>query len=169
MSDNSKAKRKLILKYGKKCFIEALGLRTKEEINQELKLYGKKQRKIMDELTYHHILEKCKGGKSTVENGAILRNINHQWFNRLSSEQQKQINQLFQEYKRKLDNKEKFQICVSQLTTKGVKKTKKITVDIKEYISIPLEDFTPEEFKIYQEHKQKRNERVFKKFENIER
>ena len=32
--------------------------------------------------------------------GAILRNINHRWFNRLSKEKQAEINRLFQAYKR---------------------------------------------------------------------
>lgn len=65
MSSNKSAKRTLIMKYGKKCFIEELGLRSEEEIEQERKKYtGNKQRKIMDELTYHHILDKCKRRKS---------------------------------------------------------------------------------------------------------
>lgn len=62
---NKGAKRTLIMKYGKKCFIEELGLRSEEEIDQDRKTYkGSKQRKIMDELTYHHILDKCKRWKS---------------------------------------------------------------------------------------------------------
>ena len=61
MSKNKRAKRTLIMKYGKKCFIEELGIRTPEEIELERKRYtSKKQRAIMDELTYHHIIEKCK-------------------------------------------------------------------------------------------------------------
>lgn len=65
MSTNKGAKKTLIMKYGKKCFIEELGLRSKEEIEAERKRYkSKKQRAIMDELTYHHIIEKCKGRKS---------------------------------------------------------------------------------------------------------
>ena len=89
----------MINKYGEKCFIEELHLRDKKDIEKEFRLYGKKQRKIMDELTYHHIVEKCKGGETTEENGAILRNINHRWFNRLSKEKQAEINKLFQAYK----------------------------------------------------------------------
>lgn len=42
----------------------------------------------------------AKVGKTTEENGALLRYINHQWFNRLPKEKQKVINTLFQEYKR---------------------------------------------------------------------
>ena len=97
---NQRVRKEMIEKYGEKCFIEELHLRTKQEIEKEYRLYGKKQRKIMDELTYHHIVEKCKGGATTEENGAILRNINHRWFNRLSKEKQSEINRLFQIYKR---------------------------------------------------------------------
>lgn len=101
MSKNKNVKRMLILKYGNICFIEELGLRTKEDIDKERKqrYKGDRQLAICDKITYHHILERCKGGKSTVENGALLRYINHQWFHRLSKEQQSQINELFKEYK----------------------------------------------------------------------
>ena len=62
MSSNKGSKRTLIMKYGKKCFIEELGIRSKEEVEADRKRYiSKKQRAIMDQLTYHHILEKCKG------------------------------------------------------------------------------------------------------------
>lgn len=64
MSDNRKIKMKLINLYGPECFIEKLHLRpagTK-------KYKGKRQRKRMKQLSYHHILEKSKGGKATVEN-----------------------------------------------------------------------------------------------------
>lgn len=101
MSSNKNVKRKLIKKFGEMCFLEELGIRDKEEVKKEIAKYtGKKQRQIMDTITYHHILEKCKGGQSTEENGVLLRNINHIWFNRLSKEQQAVLNKLFQEYKR---------------------------------------------------------------------
>lgn len=60
MSDNKSIKDRMIAKYGAKCFIEELQLRTKEDIEREKRYYGKKQLKIMDELTYHHIIEKSK-------------------------------------------------------------------------------------------------------------
>lgn len=64
MSSNKGAKRTLIMKYGKKCFIEELGIRSKEEVKEDIKRYtSKKQRALMDELTYHHIVEKCKRWK----------------------------------------------------------------------------------------------------------
>ena len=50
-------------------------------------------------LTFHHIKERRYGGPATEENGAILRNINHIWFNSLDMNEQRRINKLFQEYK----------------------------------------------------------------------
>lgn len=148
MSSNTNAKRKTIALYGNKCFIEELGLRSKDEVNSDLKRFkSKKQRAIMDELTYHHIIEKCKGGKATVENGAILRNINHQWFNRLSKEKQKEINNLFQEYKAKID-KERIILTATALSTKEISKPIKIELDINDNtdcLIIPAYDTTPEQ------------------------
>ena len=137
MSSNKHIKDKMIRIFGKKCFIEELHLRTKSEIDQDRKRYtGKFQRCLMDQLTYHHILERCKGGKATIENGALLRNINHIWFHRLPRDKQKKINRLFQEYKRKfyrkaevkivddLDTGISLDIAEIELTDKGIKAKK---------------------------------------------
>ena len=59
--------------------------------------------KRMKQLSYHHILERSKGGKSTVENGAILSNENHIWFHKQSESKQGYLNAIFQEYKRQSD------------------------------------------------------------------
>lgn len=100
MSANKSKKNRLIARYGKKCFIEELGLRTKEEVQADIRQYkSKRQRKRMDELTYHHIIAKCDGGETTEANGAILRNINHIWLHRLPPERQAVINQLLIQYK----------------------------------------------------------------------
>lgn len=67
MSSNKKAKERLIELYGAECFIDKLKLRPYEE-----KTYtGKGQMKRMKQLTYHHIREKSKGGKATLENRCI--------------------------------------------------------------------------------------------------
>ncbi len=99
MSSNKNIKDNMIRKYGKKCFIEELGLRTRDEIEQDLKKYNKSKRKELMALTFHHIRERRAGGAASEENGAILRNINHIWFNRLPKKEQARINKLFQEYK----------------------------------------------------------------------
>ena len=107
----------------------------------------------------------AKVGKATEENGAILRNINHQWFNRQSKERQAEINQLFQEYKRR------FSLGVAELTTEGIKQAQEIELpEIEEdCIEIDLEPMTEEDLRKYEEYKRKRNERVFRKFEGFEK
>lgn len=163
-NSNRRRKQELIKIYGPKCFIEELGLRKPSEIEEERKKYkGKKQLKIMDELTYHHILERCKGGKTTLENGAVLRNINHQWFNRQSPERQAEINKLFQEYKKKFP---RISIVAAQITTEGIQKAEVIEFEEpeEELTVIPAYDMTEEDLKIYEEHKRKRNQRIFEKF-----
>lgn len=97
MSSNKKAREELERLYGKECFIEKLHLRKDIEPR---KYTSKGQMKRMKQLSYHHILEKSKGGKATVENGAILSNENHIWFHKQSEVKQGYMNAIFQEYKR---------------------------------------------------------------------
>jgi hypothetical protein len=146
---NKEAKRKLILKYGKICFIEELGIRSKEDIDKEkrIRYKGKKQRAICDEITYHHILEKCKGGKATVENGALLRYINHQWLHRLSKEKQAKINELFKEYKRQ------------HSTECTVEHVDNLNLDFE----VRAFTFTPEELKPKREYNRAKDKREFEK------
>lgn len=68
MSSNKKAKERLIELYGPECFIEKLHLRK----DKDRKYTGKGQMKRMKQLTYHHIREKSKGGKATVENRSFV-------------------------------------------------------------------------------------------------
>ena len=153
MSSNKSAKEKLIKLYGAECFIEKLQLRKEKD----RRYTSKGQRKRMKQLTYHHILEKCKGGKATVENGAILSAENHEWFNQQPKEEQARMNDMFQKYK----------LGIVQFTPEKVIEAVTIelpTVDIEDCIEIPLEPMTEEELKKYEEHKRKRNERVLRKF-----
>ena len=109
---NKKARKKLIKLYGAECFIEKLHLRKDTELRQYT---GKGQYEKMKQLTYHHIREKQHGGKATVENGALLSEENHIWFNEQSKESQKQMNELFQKYKASVGCKVEF---VEELDTR---------------------------------------------------
>ena len=103
---NKEAKEELIRLYGAQCFIDRLHLRpesTKVYTGKQLQ-YMKKHEKQLKRLTYHHILERCKGGKATRENGALLSEENHRWFNQQSKENQAKMNQAFQDLKAKIDN-----------------------------------------------------------------
>lgn len=97
MSSNKSAREELERLYGKECFIEKLHLRPNDKPR---KYTSKGQLKRMKQLTYHHILERVRGGKATVENGAILSAENHIWFHQQSEQAQGYMNAVFQEYKR---------------------------------------------------------------------
>lgn len=105
-NSNKKAKEELIRLYGAECFIDRLNLRpasSKVYTGKQLK-YMKKHRQQLKQLTYHHIQERSQGGKATVENGALLSEDNHRWFNQQSKENQAKMNEVFQELKKKIDN-----------------------------------------------------------------
>lgn len=99
MSSNKKVREELERLYGRECFIDKLHLRK----DNERRYTGKAQMKRMKQLSYHHILEKAKGGKATIENGALLSNENHVWFHQQSEIKQGYMNAIFQEYKRQVD------------------------------------------------------------------
>ena len=99
---NKIAKDALIRRYGPMCFIEKLQLR----IDPHRTYKSKAQMHRMKELTYHHIIEDSKGGKATVENGALLTKENHQWFHEQSDEARSYMNAVFQAYKKKVDDGE---------------------------------------------------------------
>ena len=98
--NNKNVRERLIKLYGNECFIEKLHLR--KDIKPR-KYKSKGQMKRMKQLTYHHILERRKGGKATVENGALLSAENHIWFHRQNKVQQGYMNAIFQEYKKQSD------------------------------------------------------------------
>lgn len=61
--------------------------------------------------------------------------------------------------------KNKIKIRVAELTTEEIIPVAEIELpEVEEYIEIPVESMTEEELKKYEEHKRKRNEKVFDKF-----
>ena len=119
-NSNKKAKEELIRLYGPECFIERLHLRpesSRQYTGNQLK-YMRKHQQELKRLTYHHIKERCKGGKATVQNGALLSEGNHRWFNQQSKEDQAKMNQEFQDLKERLDNARECKIqLVDELDT----------------------------------------------------
>ena len=147
MSSNKKAKEALIAKYGNECFIEKLHLRKEKS-----RVYkGKKQKAKMQQLTYHHILEKRNGGQATLENGALLTAENHAWFHKQSQQAQSKMNEMFQEYKRQADLG--IAVLIPQI---GVVQKQKIDVDLQDCIEIETQDYNRAEYKqMMQDIKQK--------------
>ena len=128
MSSNKSARQELERLFGKKCMIEELGIRyiPKKE-RRKIKGYTK-----YDEcLTFHHIKEKHNGGKTTAENGALVRGYNHRWLHTLPDHQKEQINEALQQYK--------LSILARRLETDGNGQVREYTEEI------PL-DFDPADF-----------------------
>ena len=150
-SSNKSIKDAMVRKYGAKCFIEELGLRSKEDIERDLKGLNKKQKALMNVLTFHHIKERCAGGRATEENGAILRNVNHIWFNSLSKEEQERLNNLFQGYKKKFNNK--IIINIAEINNGRIVQAEAIEFDREcdreEYITIPVYDLEKSEYETW--------------------
>lgn len=72
--------------YGKRCML------------CDWKPRGKKNKKHF--LTYHHLVDYSKGGPTTEENGAILCNHCHEWFNRQKPGVQKKLNAYLRKVKK---------------------------------------------------------------------
>lgn len=89
---NRECRVKLKILYGCRCLLT--GLKTESKKNQ----------------TLHHIVKKESGGKTTVENGAILIDKIHRWLHSLEhsdTELYKLVNECIELYKKCLDKEEK--------------------------------------------------------------
>lgn len=129
MSSNKSVKNQMIKLYGRECFIDKLNLR-KDDKPKRYKSKG--QLKRMKQLTYHHIKERRNGGKTTIENGALLSAENHMWFNKQSKSEQNKMNKAFQEYK--------LQIALLQGTGE-VKEPQIIEIDMSDCVEIEVFDY----------------------------
>lgn len=161
MMSYKKARERLIKIYGAECFIDKLKLRTEPKMHYT----SKKQRARMEALTYHHIKMKKDGGRATDENGALLSAENHAWFHKQSPEKQAELNRKFRQYKRVGLR------LVDDIVADFEIKTSEISIS-KELEVVPLRDYSfGEEYSSeeYLEHKRKRNERVFRRFQEYDR
>lgn len=145
-NENKKAREKLEKLYGKECFIKKLKLRERYGEGHTYKGKNQVSKAVWyrnQQLTYHHIQEKSKGGKATVENGAILSAENHEWFHKQSKDRQREMNAMFQAYKKGVN------LRAVEMTLEGVKQHHQMTFDELGvgYVEISLEDNTEEDKK----------------------
>ncbi len=84
----------------------------------------------------------------------------HDWLEQLPEEEREKINEELREYKKI------FRIRIAQVTTEAITPVAEIELpEIEEdCIEIDLEPMTAEDLRKYEEHKRKRNEKVFDKF-----
>lgn len=173
-NENKRARQELERLYGKESFVKKLKLRERYGEGHTYMAKNQVKKAVWyrgQQLTYHHILEKSKGGKATVENGALLSADDHQWFHRQPKERQAEMNQAFQDYKRGV-NVTTFRVD----KVLQIQQAQQLTFDELgvEYDYIGLEDNTEEDMEFlelseeeqaeYERYKAERNERVKKKF-----
>ena len=139
---NRSAKKKLEEIYGKGCFfnrahiaeeIEAMGgIKTFKVFVQEKRFKGKP---ISHQITYHHLQHKSEGGRSTVENGANVEEVAHQYIHSLPRDQEEIVNDMLREFKLN---------CVIMTGEGKIQQAQSISVDFgSDVLVIPLYDNTP--------------------------
>ena len=112
----------------------------------------------------HHLRHRSENGATSIENGANVAEVAHQYMHSLPRDQEEIINNMLREWKRD------FNIAAAQLTTQGIHKAELIEFEEpEEVIVIPAYDITPEDQAKYEEYKRQRNQRVIDKFKGGER
>lgn len=137
MSSNKGAKNKLIEIYGRHCMFERArvaerierigGIKTYRSYLADKKFKGKR---IVKQLTYHHLQHKSDGGKATEENGAVVDATAHAYMHSLPRHQEEIINNMLRAYKINF-----MELNQGQVLGAG---TLEIEDEI-EFISIPIE------------------------------
>ena len=97
MSSNKRIREKMIQKYGNACMMEQANIRN-IPVERRRRIVGYK--KTDEVITYHHVIPKNKGGKTTEDNGVLLKWYNHFWLEKQPKWVKEQINDRLQDYKK---------------------------------------------------------------------
>lgn len=155
--DNSKARRRLEKIYGKGCMFKKAhieeqieALQTKRIIKsykvflKETKYTGKKIRQLEGNMTYHHLRHRSEGGKTDVENGAIVNEMAHRYMHSLPREDEEVINNMLRKFK--------IQGGTLTATEQGLQIQDSFGIDLdyelndEDVITIPVYDNTKEDY-----------------------
>ena len=170
MSSNKQARKELERIYGKGCMFSKAKIAEKIEARGGIKTYKqyketvryKRSKKIQMEKTmnYHHLKHKKDGGKATIENGAVVNSLAHQYLHSLPREQEEVINNMLRDYKKS------FVLGTAQISSRGIEKVQEIRLPeiTEDCLEIEAETMTAEEKAMYEEYKRKRAKKQFSKF-----
>lgn len=64
----------------------------------------KQQHTLEKRMTYHHLKHKAEGGKTNLENGAIVNELAHRYLHSLPRREEERANDMIREWKRDKDN-----------------------------------------------------------------
>lgn len=116
MSSNKSARQELEMIYGKGCMffkaniperLRQAGIQIKgyKVFVGEKRYKGKKIKRLETTMTYHHLEHKADGGKTSVENGAIVNELAHRYMHSLPRQDEEIINDMLRDYKREFELK----------------------------------------------------------------
>lgn len=107
---NRQIRQQLTRLYGEGCFFERAhiaekiekmgGIKTYKKFLQEKKYAGKK---IVNQISMHHLCHRSEGGSTTVYNGANVSTIAHQYLHSLPRDQEEIINNELRRFKYNID------------------------------------------------------------------
>lgn len=131
---------------------------------EEKHLTRKQKLRLEESFAYHHLQHKADGGKATVENGAIVNNLEHEYMHKLPRNQEEIINNHIRQWK----------LDYISLTLGQVIESGEIDIDLTDDImEIPVHEyhstreFTIKELQEKQRRKEKREmQRIRKEYED---
>ena len=111
MSDkNRKIRLELERIYGKGCMfqkaklaerLEKLGIDPTYKKFKETRRYTRKEIQFYEtQMNLHHLKHKADGGETTIENGAVINTIAHQYIHHLPRDKEEIANNMLREYKK---------------------------------------------------------------------
>ena len=163
--DNKAAKHDLEVRYGKGCMfkraqiesiIEKIGkIKTYRQYKEEMHYKRRKINNLESSLTYHHLKHRSEGGSTTLENGAVINELAHRYIHSLPREQEEIINDLFRQFKYKLDG------GILVPTEQGIELQQAVNIDFSQMdltdcIEIETFDTTEQDIEKFNRAKQKR-------------
>ena len=143
MASNKKKREELEHIYGKGSMFDKA--KTEEYISSLPRIKGyarfvkekhfttKDIRRLTKRMNYHHLEHRADGGGTTIENGAVVNELQHRYIHSLPRSHEEIINNHIRKWKADFIS----------LTTEGVIESKEIDIDLnKDFIEIPAIDYT---------------------------
>ena len=145
MASNKKRREELEEIYGKGSMFDKA--KTEEYISTLPRIKGyarfikekhfttKDIRRLSKRMNYHHLEHKADGGGTTIENGAVVNELQHRYIHSLPRSHEEIIN----------DHIRKWKADFITLTAEGVIESKEVDIDLsKDFIEIPAIDYRDE-------------------------
>lgn len=140
--ENKTARKRLQRKYGKGCMFENAHceqqieklrtIKTFKKYLEEKKYKSNEIRKKQKKLSYHHLKHRSEGGRTTLDNGAVVSELVHSYMHSLPREHEEVINNMIRQYK----------IHVATLNGNGkIEQPQEIEIDMSDCIEIEVFDY----------------------------